>query len=78
MPLNIFIGKLLEKIMRLVRKVPISLFEEKYMEEFIDFMKKYNHKNIWNLFESLPSKEKNNLSLVNVMGILTIPSTLNG
>ena len=45
----------------------ISLFEEKYMEEFIDFMKKYNHKNIWNLFESLPSKEKNNLSLVNAM-----------
>ena len=45
----------------------ISLFEEKYMDEFIDFMKKYNHKNIWNLFESLPSKEKNNLILINAM-----------
>ena len=45
----------------------INLFEEKYMDEFIDFMKKYNHKNIWNLFELLPSKEKNNLSLVNAM-----------
>ncbi|PDH46895.1 MAG: tryptophan 2,3-dioxygenase [Bacteroidetes bacterium MED-G20] len=45
----------------------IHLFEEKYMDEFIDFMKKYNHKNIWTLFDSLPSDEKINLSLINAM-----------
>ena len=29
----------------------IHLFEEKYMDEFIDFMKKYNHKNIFYCFK---------------------------
>ena len=37
------------------------------MEDFIDFMKKYNNKNIWSLFDNLPDKEKNNIDLVNSM-----------
>ena len=47
------------------KSIMIKLFEEKYMEEFIDFMKKYNNKNIWSLFDNLPDKEKNNIDLVN-------------
>lgn len=49
------------------KSIMIKLFEEKYMEEFIDFMKKYNNKNIWSLFDNLPDKEKNNIDLVNSM-----------
>lgn len=47
------------------KSIMIKLFEEKYMEDFIDFMKKYNNKNIWSLFDNLPDKEKNNIDLVN-------------
>jgi tryptophan 2,3-dioxygenase len=49
------------------KSIMIKLFEEKYMEDFIDFMKKYNNKNIWSLFDNLPDKEKNNVDLVNSM-----------
>jgi tryptophan 2,3-dioxygenase len=49
------------------KSIMIKLFEEKYMEDFIDFMKKYNNKNIWSLFDNLPDKEKNNIDLVNSM-----------
>ena len=49
------------------KSIMIKLFEEKYMDEFILFMKQYNNKNIWALFNDLPSQEKNNLELINSM-----------
>jgi len=45
----------------------INLFEKKYLNVFIDFMKKYNNKNLWCIFENLPIKEKNNIELLNSM-----------
>ena len=47
------------------KSLMIRLFEEKYMDTFIRFMKDYNTRNIWTLFQNLPSKEKGNLKLVN-------------
>ena len=47
------------------KSLMIRLFEEKYMDTFIRFMKDYNTRNIWALFQNLPSKEKENLKLVN-------------
>jgi tryptophan 2,3-dioxygenase len=45
----------------------IRLFEEKYLNDFIGFMKKYNNKNLWCLYENLPEKEKRDLELLNSM-----------
>jgi tryptophan 2,3-dioxygenase len=45
----------------------IHLFEEKYLDDFIGFMKKYNNKNLWCLYENLPEKEKKDLELLNSM-----------
>ncbi|MDB2485112.1 tryptophan 2,3-dioxygenase family protein [bacterium] len=45
----------------------IRLFEEKYLDDFIGFMKKYNNKNLWCLYENLPEKEKSDLELLNSM-----------
>lgn len=45
----------------------LSLFEEKYMEEFITFMKTYNTQNLWSKFKSLPQKDQDNLELKNAM-----------
>ena len=47
------------------KSLMIRLFEEKYMDTFIRFMKDYNTRNIWTLFQNLPSYEKENLKLVN-------------
>ena len=47
------------------KSLMIRLFEEKYMDTFIRFMKDYNTRNIWTLFQNLPSNEKGNLKLVN-------------
>ena len=47
------------------KSLMIRLFEEKYMDTFIRFMKDYNTRNIWTLFQNLPSNEKKNLKLVN-------------
>jgi tryptophan 2,3-dioxygenase len=47
------------------KSLMIRLFEEKYMDTFIRFMKDYNTKNIWTLFKNLPKNEKENLKLVN-------------
>ena len=47
------------------KSLMISLFEEKYMDTFIRFMKDYNTRNIWTLFQNLPKNEKENLKLVN-------------
>lgn len=49
------------------KSIMIKLFEEQYMDEFILFMKQYNNKNIWSLFNNLPNQEKNNLELINSM-----------
>ncbi|MEQ9404043.1 MAG: tryptophan 2,3-dioxygenase family protein [Cyclobacteriaceae bacterium] len=45
----------------------ISLFEEKYIEDFIVFMKKYNTSNLWTKYQSLPKEERMNLDLQNAM-----------
>ena len=45
----------------------IKLFEEKYMDTFIRFMKDYNTKNLWTTFKNLPEKERFNLKLINSM-----------
>ena len=45
----------------------IRLFEEKYLDDFIGFMKKYNNKNLWCLYDNLAEKEKSDLELLNSM-----------
>ena len=45
----------------------INLFEDKYMDTFIRFMKDYNTKNLWSTFKNLPEKERKDLTLVNSM-----------
>ena len=47
------------------KSLMIRLFEEKYMDTFIRFMKDYNTRNIWTLFQNLPSNEKENVKLGN-------------
>lgn len=42
-------------------------FEDKYKDEFIGFMKKYNTTNLWTKFKELPSAERNDIDLVNAM-----------
>ena len=45
----------------------LSVFEEKYKEEFIRFTQFYNTHNLWSKFKSLPQKEKENKELVKAM-----------
>ena len=45
----------------------ITLFEERYMEDFITFMKRYNTNNLWTKFKSLPEEDRKDLTLVNAM-----------
>nr|AWJ66071.1 tryptophan 2,3-dioxygenase [uncultured bacterium] len=45
----------------------VSLFEERYMDDFIAFMKTYNTKNLWSRFKSLPESDRNNTELINAM-----------
>ncbi len=45
----------------------IKLFEERYMDDFIVFMQKYNTTNLWTRFQSLPNVDQQNLSLQNAM-----------
>jgi len=42
-------------------------FENKYMEEFITFMKEYNTENLWTKFKSLPQETREDKELVNAM-----------
>ncbi len=42
-------------------------FQNKYMEEFISFMKDYNTCNLWSLFKKLPEDTQNNPQLVAAM-----------
>jgi tryptophan 2,3-dioxygenase len=42
-------------------------FENRYMEDFITFMKRYNTLNLWTKFKSLPSETQEDVKLVNAM-----------
>lgn len=45
----------------------MSNFEDRYKEEFIEFMKEYNTINLWTKFKQLPEDARRNLQLVNSM-----------
>jgi len=45
----------------------LTLFEERYMDDFIVFMQKYNTVNLWSKFKSLPTESQNDIKLVNAM-----------
>ncbi len=45
----------------------LTLFEERYMDDFIVFMQKYNTLNLWTKFKDLPQETKKNLELQNAM-----------
>ena len=45
----------------------LSNFENRYMEDFITFMKKYNTVNIWSKFKSLPTESQEDVTLINAM-----------
>jgi len=45
----------------------LTLFEERYMDDFIVFMKKYNTLNIWTKFKSLPTESQEDVMLINAM-----------
>ncbi|PCI98386.1 MAG: tryptophan 2,3-dioxygenase [Flavobacteriales bacterium] len=42
-------------------------FENRYMEDFITFMKKYNTLNLWTKFKSLPEATQQDTKLINAM-----------
>ena len=45
----------------------LQLFEDKYMDDFIVFMKTYNTSNLWTKFKSLPIEDQKDLKLRNAM-----------
>lgn len=45
----------------------ITLFEERYMDDFITFMKYYNTTNLWTKYQSLPEADQENIALRNAM-----------
>lgn len=45
----------------------LTNFEERYMEDFITFMKEYNTLNLWTKFQSLPEEDQQNVKLRNSM-----------
>ncbi len=45
----------------------LRLFQNRYMEEFITFMKKYNNSNLWTLYKILPENDRKNVQLQNAM-----------
>ncbi len=45
----------------------LRLFEERYMDDFIVFMKTYNTLNLWSKYKSLPKEDRENLELKNAM-----------
>lgn len=49
------------------KSILIQLFEDKYMDDFIVFMQKYNTTNLWTKYKSLPEGERKNLELQNAM-----------
>ena len=45
----------------------LTLFEKRYMDDFIVFMQTYNTVNLWSRYKSLPEDERSDKSLVNAM-----------
>ncbi|WP_242083990.1 tryptophan 2,3-dioxygenase family protein [Aestuariivivens sediminis] len=45
----------------------LTVFEERYKDEFIRFTQFYNKNNLWSKFKSLPAKEQTNKALVKAM-----------
>lgn len=45
----------------------LNLFEERYMDDFIVFMKTYNQLNLWTKFKSLPKEDQEDKDLRNAM-----------
>jgi tryptophan 2,3-dioxygenase len=45
----------------------LANFENRYMDDFVSFMKKYNKLNIWTKFKSLPTETQADVKLVNAM-----------
>jgi tryptophan 2,3-dioxygenase len=45
----------------------LTLFEERYMDDFIVFMQKYNTVNLWSKFKSLPKETQEDVGLINAM-----------
>lgn len=45
----------------------LQLFEERYMDDFIVFMKTYNTSNLWTKFKSLPTEDQKDVKLLNAM-----------
>ena len=45
----------------------ITLFEEKYMDDFVVFMQRYNTTNLWTKYQGLPEAERKDLKLQNAM-----------
>lgn len=45
----------------------LTVFEERYKEEFIRFTKFYNTHNLWTKFKALPQEEKKNKQLIKAM-----------
>lgn len=45
----------------------LRLFEERYMEDFLVFMKTYNTKNLWTRFKELPENQRQDPELLRAM-----------
>lgn len=45
----------------------LTLFEERYLDDFLVFMKKYNTLNLWTKFKALPDEAKKDVQLINSM-----------
>jgi len=45
----------------------LTNFDNKYMEEFISFMKEYNTNNLWTIFQKLPAEKQQDAALVAAM-----------
>ena len=49
------------------KSLALQLFEERYMDDFIVFMKTYNTRNLWAKFKSLPEADQQNKQLIKAM-----------
>ena len=45
----------------------LRVFQERYMNDFIVFMQKYNTTNLWSIYKSLPQADREDLDLQNAM-----------
>ena len=49
------------------KTILLQLFEERYLDDFMVFMKTYNTLNLWTKFKSLPARDQTDLDLRNAM-----------